>query len=59
MLTVTTEGVQVGVETSFQREFNKNNQSEFVFAYRITIHNEGSYAVQLMRRHWYVLILVE
>lgn len=52
MVTSTTHGVKVSVETFFQHDFSQNE--EYVFAYRITIENQGEQEVQLLRRHWHI-----
>ncbi len=48
------EGVKVSVETFYQSDYSNPVQSEFVFAYRITLENHNSFAVKLHRRHWYI-----
>jgi ApaG protein len=54
MTTLISEGVQVSVETFYQPDYSNPLQYEFMFAYRITIENHNSFAVQLHRRHWYI-----
>ncbi|MFT3979893.1 MAG: Co2+/Mg2+ efflux protein ApaG [Ferruginibacter sp.] len=49
-----TEGITVSVETFYQPEFSNPLQSEFMFAYEITIENNNNFPVQLMSRHWYI-----
>lgn len=49
-----TEGVHVSVETFYQPDYSNPVSSEFMFAYRITIQNNNSYPVKLLRRHWYI-----
>lgn len=46
------EGVEVSVETFYQPDYSNPLQSEFMFAYRITIENHNSFSVKLHRRHW-------
>jgi ApaG protein len=46
------EGVEVSVETFYQPDYSNPLQSEFMFAYRITIENHNSFSVKLLRRHW-------
>ena len=48
------EGVQVSVETFYQPDYSNPQQSEFTFAYRITLENHNSFAIKLHRRHWYI-----
>ena len=46
------EGVEISVETFYQPDYSNPLQSEFMFAYRITIENHNSFPVKLHRRHW-------
>lgn len=52
MVTATSHGVKVSVETFFQEDFS--NKGVYVFAYRITIENKSETSVQLLRRHWHI-----
>jgi ApaG protein len=46
------EGIEVSIETFFQKDYSNPLQNEFMFAYRITIENHNSYPVKLLRRYW-------
>ena len=46
------EGVEVSVETFYQPDYSNPLQSEFMFAYRITIENHNPFSVKLHRRYW-------
>ena len=48
------EGITISVETYFQPEYSNPVNSEFMFAYRITIENNNSFPVKLLRRHWHI-----
>ena len=48
------EGVKVSVEHSYQPEYSDPAQQEFLFAYKITIENNNSFPVQLLRRYWFI-----
>ncbi|MFN9710526.1 MAG: Co2+/Mg2+ efflux protein ApaG [Bacteroidota bacterium] len=48
------EGITISVETFYQHEYSNPLSHEFMFAYRITIENNNSFPVQLLRRHWYI-----
>jgi ApaG protein len=48
------EGVQVSVETFYQQDYSNPLQSEYMFAYRITIENHNSFPVKLHSRHWHI-----
>lgn len=54
MATRITSGISVTVETFYQEKHSHPEDNVFVHAYKITILNERSEAVQLMRRHWYI-----
>ena len=52
MTNLISEGVEVSVETFYQPDYSNPLQSEFMFAYRITLENHNSFPVKLNRRHW-------
>ncbi|MBS1620099.1 MAG: Co2+/Mg2+ efflux protein ApaG [Bacteroidetes bacterium] len=52
MTSLISEGVKVSVETFYQPDYSNPLQSEFMFAYRITIENHNPFPVKLIRRHW-------
>jgi ApaG protein len=54
MISEVTHGVKIIVETFYHREHSDVFNSQFVFAYRITIENESEYSIQLLRRHWFI-----
>ena len=54
MNSIISEGVQVSVETFYQPAYSNPIQSEFMFAYRITLENHNVFPVQLHRRHWFI-----
>lgn len=54
MVTAITDGVKVSVETIYQPEYSNPANEHFMFAYRIEISNLSDYAVQLMRRQWFI-----
>ena len=47
-------GVKISVETFYQPEFSNPLNSEFMFAYRITIENNNNFPIKLLRRHWHI-----
>ena len=55
MTTEITAGIKVSVETFYQPSHSNPVQNHYVFAYRITIHNESGEDVKLRRRHWQVI----
>ncbi|MEO9003467.1 MAG: Co2+/Mg2+ efflux protein ApaG [Ginsengibacter sp.] len=54
MISKISEGVTVSVETFFQPEYSNPANNEYMFTYRITLENNNSFPVQLLRRHWYI-----
>ena len=54
MISKISEGVTISVETFYQPEYSNPLNSEYMFAYRITLENNNSFPVQLLRRHWYI-----
>ncbi len=54
MVSKISEGVTISVETFYQPDYSNPDTSEYMFAYRITIENNNSFPVQLLRRHWYI-----
>ena len=54
MTSMISEGVKVSVETFYQQDYSNPLQSEFMFAYRITIENHNSFPVKLHSRHWHI-----
>ena len=54
MPTAITNDIRITVETAYQNNRNFNVNGEQMFAYRITIQNNGDYTIKLLRRHWYI-----
>ena len=54
MVTAITEGVKISVDTVYQDEYSNPEKEHFMFAYQITVENLSDYAVQLMRRQWFI-----
>lgn len=50
-----TEGVSISVETFYQPNQSNPLNSEYLFAYRITIENLSAIPVKLLRRHWHIV----
>lgn len=44
--------IKVNVRVSFKEEYSEPEKNYFVFFYYITVTNESSEEVQLVRRHW-------
>ncbi len=54
MISKISSGITVSVETFYQPDYSNVANNEFMFAYRITIENNNTYPVKLLRRHWYI-----
>jgi ApaG protein len=54
MVSKVTEGVKVSVESFYQPDYSNPVNSEYMFAYRVTIENINGYPVKLLRRHWFI-----
>lgn len=54
MSSMISEGIQVSVETFYQPDYSNPLQSEFMFAYRITLENHNAFPVKLHRRSWHI-----
>lgn len=54
MISKISEGVKISVESFYQPEFSNPLNSEFMFAYRITIENNNNFPVKLISRHWHI-----
>ena len=46
--------IRVDVATSYVEDQSNPTEGRFVFAYTITIRNEGQVAARLMTRHWII-----
>jgi len=46
--------IRVDVKTTYIEEQSSPEQNRYVFAYTITIHNEGEVPAKLLTRHWVI-----
>lgn len=53
-MTETDHDISVAVQTNFISEQSDPSQDRYVFAYTITIRNEGDAPATLMTRHWII-----
>ena len=49
-----TQGIRVNVRARFSDQNSEPQNRQWVFLYTITISNESSARVQLLRRHWII-----
>lgn len=54
MVSKISAGITVSIETYYQPEYSNPVNSEFMFAYRITIENSNHFPVKLLYRHWHI-----
>lgn len=54
MVSQISEGIKISVETYYQPDYSNPVNSEFMFAYKITIENNNIFPVKLLSRHWYI-----
>lgn len=54
-MSVSPEQIDISVRTRYLPEQSAPEQNRFVFAYTITIHNNGDEPVQLLHRHWRIV----
>jgi len=55
MVSLITKGVKVSVETFYQADVSQPANNEFRFIYRITIENNSSQTIKLLRRKWVIV----
>jgi ApaG protein len=49
-----TRGIAVSVEPSYLEANSSPTNSQYVWAYRVTIENQSTQTVQLLSRHWMI-----
>ena len=54
MYSEVTNSIKISVEPIFMEEQSEPEDFHFVWAYHISIENQGDDTVQLMRRHWHI-----
>lgn len=52
MVTKTTNGIKVSVNTEYQPGYSSPGQYHYVFTYKISIENNSNHTIKLLRRHW-------
>jgi ApaG protein len=52
--TATTEGIRVSVKSQYLADQSVPQSKRYVFAYTVTISNEGAEPAQLRTRHWVI-----
>lgn len=50
-----TNDIVVKVETFYQEKASRPRYNEHMFSYRISIENQSSIPIKLLRRHWYII----
>jgi len=54
MVSKISEGIEISIESFYQKDYSNPLHNEYMFAYRITIENHNSFPVKLIRRYWEV-----
>lgn len=54
MVTLTTSGIRVTVDTDYEGRFFSKHGPLYVFTYNVAIENLGHETVQLLGRHWFI-----
>jgi ApaG protein len=54
MVTLVTQGIKISIASRFRDAQSNPERQHFLFSYEVTIENNSSYTVQLLRRHWYI-----
>lgn len=49
-----TRGIRIVVQPRYLPEHSTPAAGQYLFAYHITLHNQGSETVQLLSRHWVI-----
>lgn len=55
MSSAVTEGIRVEVKSEYRADRSEPQRRRWLFAYTVTITNEGASPAQLMTRHWIIL----
>lgn len=50
----TTRGIAVSVEPTYLEAHSSPESSQYVWAYRVRVENQGQHTVQLLSRHWMI-----
>lgn len=53
-VTTTTEGIKISVKTEYRSDFSNPQNSNYLFVYSITIENNSTNVVQLLKRKWHI-----
>ena len=54
LYTATTRGITVSVEPTYLEAQSSRDDSQYFWAYRVIIKNQGRETVQLLSRHWMI-----
>ena len=54
MITDVDQGIKISVTTKYREDYSLPHQNHFLFSYTISIENQNSFTVKLLRRHWYI-----
>lgn len=54
MSSLTTNGIKISVSTKYEAESSRPDRDYYAFSYKVTITNERTDTVRLLRRHWFI-----
>ena len=54
MESLTTNGITINVESSYEEQHSNPDEQKFVFSYVVRIENNTASDVQLLARHWII-----
>ncbi len=49
-----TNGIEIAIIPVYQESYSNPQLNKYIFAYYVTIKNNGQHTVQLLRRHWFI-----
>ena len=50
-----TQKIRIRVVPDYSNEHSRPSDNQYVFCYRVCIHNEGDHSVRLLSRHWIII----
>ena len=54
MSVAVTQGIKISVISKYLEAESEPEQDKYIFAYQVTIENEGNESAQLLTRHWII-----
>jgi ApaG protein len=54
MTSAITQGVKISVKPRYEELHSSPDKNRYVFSYHISIENQRTSTIQLLKRHWYI-----